>query len=189
MRFGKAIARSTVASTPGRTSAVARPATLRTWSRYSSPGFAVSFAAACSVSTATWFFFANPWAGARPFPRGVLRHLERRPPDGLLTIGLARGQVPAQHEPPRSPEDNGAFRVEELATCGLEEAGLQLLAQPRQPRRRHLLEADLDEQLSHDAPLRPAPRPRRRPPRRQPRPQEPEPPRRPWPPRRKACGS
>ena len=38
---------------------------------------------------------------ARPLPRRVLRHLERRAPDGLLAVGLARRHVGPQDEPSR----------------------------------------------------------------------------------------
>ncbi len=105
--------------------------------------------------------------GTRPLPRRVLRHLDRGAPHRLLTVGLAGRDVGLQREPPRRVEDDDARGIEPLAAGGLGEARRELLGEARQPRRGHLLEADLQQKLSHAPPpprrLRPESRLRRTP--------------------------
>ncbi len=94
-----------------------------------------------------------------PGARGVFRDLQRRAPDRLLAIGLARGQLGAQHQPPRRPGHGRVLRLQELACGCVHEPRAQLLREAGQPRRRHLLEADLDQELRHARPRQPRPAP------------------------------
>ena len=91
----------------------------------------------------------EPLRRARPLPRRVLRHLERRAPHGLLAVGLARRHVGPENEPSRGVAGGDLGRGEELAGRRLQEAGAQLLGEAGQPGGRHLLQADLEEELSH----------------------------------------
>ena len=134
------------------TSAVGRPATLRTRSRLSSAGFAGSLAPLAQVRRPRRRSSSRSPGPRRSSPRRVLRDLERRAPDGLLAVGLARGQIG-----PRAPGAAGvqatdaSFASRNSRAGRLQEPRAQLLGEAGEPGRRHLLEADLDEELSHGA--------------------------------------
>ena len=94
---------------------------------------------------------------ARPFPFRVARDLQRRPPDLLLAVLLAVEHVGPQHEPARRARAADLGRLQVLALGGLAETLRELLPEAGEPRRRHLLAADLEEELGSRG-IRHAPR-------------------------------
>ncbi len=93
-------------------------------------------------------FLCKALGRAGPLARRVLSGLEGRTPDRLLAVGLSDGHVASQDQPARGLEDLDVLRLEELPARGLREAQAELVGQTGQPGRRHLLEADLEEELA-----------------------------------------
>ncbi len=98
--------------------------------------------------------------GPRPLPRRIFRGLQGRTEDRFLAVGLAGLHVGAQDQAARGRERLDSGRIEQFPGAGFREAVVELRGEAREPGRRHLLEADLQQQLGPLSHAQPPPRPR-----------------------------
>ena len=92
-----------------------------------------------------------------PVSGGILGDPCRWTPDWIFHIGLAGRHVAGHGQPPRRGRGLDDLGHEVLAARQLDEPVAHLLGEAGEPARGHLLDADLEQELSHDRP-RPFPR-------------------------------